>query len=289
MTGSGTYRVFALKYAERDARRAEHFIGGDAHDGPMPMDYFVWAVIGADATWVVDTGFGEYDAARRRRRLLRSAAEALATVGIDAATVTDVILTHLHYDHAGGVGQFPAARFHLQDREMAFATGRHMTRSALNHPFTVDHIAELVRSVHDGRVVFHAGDDELADGLSVHLIGGHTDGLQVVRVRTDRGWLVLASDASHYYENMESGRPFPILYDLGAMVEGWQTLQRLASSPDAVIPGHDPSVLERYPVAWTGPGRHRRPSRPRPGHRLYGSLTALSPAAFSTSLSGPRS
>jgi glyoxylase-like metal-dependent hydrolase (beta-lactamase superfamily II) len=135
---------------------------------------------------------------------------------------------------------------------MSFATGRHMTRPALNHSFTADHIAELVRAVHGGRVVFHAGDDELAGGLSVHLIGGHTDGLQVVRVQTESGWLVLASDATHYYENMDSGRPFPIVYDLGAMGEGWETLRRLASSPDAVIPGHDPAVLERYPAAAPG-------------------------------------
>jgi len=252
MAGPSTYEVYALKYAERDARRPEHFLGGDEHDVPMPMDYFIWAVVGADAMWVVDTGFGEPDAERRRRRLLRSPADALATIGIDASTVTDVILTHVHYDHAGGLAHFPNARFHLQDREMAFATGRHMTRPALNHPFTADHIAQLVHAAHDGRVTFHAGDDELAGGLSIHLVGGHTDGMQVVRVRTAAGGLVLASDATHYYENFETGRPFPIVFDLGAMVEGWETLRRLAAPGGAVIPGHDPAVFERYPAA--GPG-----------------------------------
>jgi glyoxylase-like metal-dependent hydrolase (beta-lactamase superfamily II) len=176
----------------------------------------------------------------------------LATVGVDATGVTDVVLTHLHYDHAGGWDQFPAARFHVQDREMAFATGRHMSRPALNHPFTADHVAELVRAVYAGRVVFHDGDEELAAGLSVHLIGGHTDGLQVVRIETAQGALVLASDASHYYENMETGRPFPIVFDVGAMVEGYETLRRLASTPEAIVPGHDPLVLERYPPAASG-------------------------------------
>ncbi len=252
MTDGGVYQVYALKYAERDARRPEHFLGGDPDDAPMPMDYFVWAVVGPEATWVVDTGFGEPDARRRHRRLVRTPADALATVGIDASTVTDVILTHLHYDHSGGLAHFPAARFHVQDREMAFATGRHMTRQALSHAFTVDHVAELVRAVHDGRVVFHAGDDALDDGLSVHLIGGHTDGLQVVRVRTEGGWLVLASDATHYYENLETGRPFPIVFDVGAMLEGYETLRRLASPGGAVIPGHDPAVLQRYPPAAAG-------------------------------------
>jgi glyoxylase-like metal-dependent hydrolase (beta-lactamase superfamily II) len=247
-----TYDAYAVKYAERDARRPEHFLGGDPHDAPMPMDYFVWAVSGGGRTWVVDTGFGEDDATRRGRRLVRSTTEALATVGVDAASVTDVVLTHLHYDHAGGWDQFPAARFHVQDREMAFATGRHMTRPALNHSFASDHVAELVRAVHAGRVVFHDGDEELAPGLSVHLIGGHTDGLQVVRVETAQGALVLASDASHYYENMETGRPFPIVFDVGAMIEGYDSLRRLASTPEAIVPGHDPLVLARYPPAADG-------------------------------------
>ncbi len=250
--GAGAYRVYAVKYAERDARRPEHFLGGDPHDVPMPMDYFVWAIVGDGSTWVVDTGFGADDAERRRRRLFRSAAEALGLVGVDAGEVADVILTHLHYDHAGGVEHFPTARFHLQDREMAYATGRHMATEVLGHAFTATHVAALVHAVHNRRVVFHAGDDELAPGLSVHLIGGHTDGLQVVRVRTENGWLVLASDATHYYENMESGRPFPIVFDVGAMVQGYDTLRRLAAPGDAIVPGHDPLVLARYPPARPG-------------------------------------
>jgi glyoxylase-like metal-dependent hydrolase (beta-lactamase superfamily II) len=246
------HRVYAVKYAERDARRPEHFLGGDPHDAPMPMDYFVWAVVGERATWVVDTGFGRGDAESRKRNLLRTAADALSAVGVDARQVTDVVLTHLHYDHAGGLEHFPSARFHVQDREMAFATGRHMTEPAQGHGFTSRHIASLVEHVHAGRVVFHAGDDELAPGLSVHLLGGHTDGMQVVRVETERGAMVLASDATHYYENLEAARPFPVVFDVGAMIEGWDTLRRLASSPDAIIPGHDPLVLERYPASAPG-------------------------------------
>jgi glyoxylase-like metal-dependent hydrolase (beta-lactamase superfamily II) len=246
------YQVYAVKYAERDARRPEHFLGGDPHDVPMAMDYFVWVVADGGQTWIVDTGFGEADAERRGRRLIRSTSEALATVGVDAASVTDVVLTHLHYDHAGGCDQFPAARFHLQDREMAYATGRQMTRPVLNQAFTAGHVAELVAAVYAGRVVFHDGDAELAPGLSVHHIGGHTAGLQVVRVQTAQGALVLASDATHYYENMESGRPFPIVFDVGAMLAGYDTLRRLASTPEAIVPGHDPLVLERFPPADPG-------------------------------------
>jgi glyoxylase-like metal-dependent hydrolase (beta-lactamase superfamily II) len=97
-------------------------------------------------------------------------------------------------------------------------------------------------------VRFHDGDAEIFPGVSVHLIGGHTMGLQVVRVRTRRGWLVLASDASHFYANMEQQRPFPIVWSVQDMVDGYRRLRELADSPAHIIPGHDPLVLERYPA-----------------------------------------
>jgi len=246
------YEVYAVKYGERQARRAEHFIGGDRHDVPMPMDYFVWAVVGPERTWVVDTGFSKDDGEARGRTFLRSAADGLALVGVDADTVTDVILTHLHYDHVGGFTQFPRARFHVQDREMAFATGRHMTRPALRHGFTGEQVGALVVEVYRDRVVFHDGDTVLAPGLSVHLIGGHTAGLQAVRVHTRIGWIVLASDAAHYYDHLTQNRPFVTVIDVGAMLEGHDTVRRLADDPAWAVPGHDPAVLRRYPVA--GPG-----------------------------------
>ncbi len=250
---SRLYEVYAIKYAQRDARRPEHFIGGDPHDEPMAMDYFVWAVIhrnptGEDEVWVVDTGFDRADAEARNRQLVRPAAEGLATIGVVADNVEDVILTHLHYDHVGGFGQFPRARYHLQDLEMSFASGRHMRHHAFNHAYTPDHIAAMVHMVFGDRVVFHDGDTELAPGLSIHLVGGHTQGLQVVRVATEIGWVVLASDASHYYENMGAGRPFPIVYNLGDMLDGYQRCNELASDPAYVIPGHDPQVFDRYPA-----------------------------------------
>lgn len=249
MTDPDTYEVFAVKYAERDARRPEHFLGGDPHDVPMSMDYFVWAIVGRDRTIVVDTGFDTLDATARNRRLLRTASEALKLVGVDAAAAPNVVLTHLHYDHVGGFDQFPNARFHLQDREMAFATGRNMLESEYSHAFTARHVAELVMAVHAKRVAFHDGDAELAPGVSVHHIGGHTDGLQAVRVNTAAGPLVLASDATHYYENMEATRPFPIVFDVPAMIAGYDILRSLAGARGVIVPGHDPMVFERHPAA----------------------------------------
>jgi glyoxylase-like metal-dependent hydrolase (beta-lactamase superfamily II) len=242
------YELYAIKYAQHERTASQNFLGGDPHDGPMPMDYFVWLVRGAGRELVVDTGFNAAAAARRNRQLLRPVDRALALLDADAAKVRDVIITHLHYDHVGSLDLFPGATFHLQELEMQYATGRHMGQEALRHAFEVEDVVGMVRNVYAGRVRFHAGDAELFPGISLHLIGGHTKGLQVVRVATRRGWVVLASDASHYYANMGEGRPFPIVYHVGDMVDGWQRLHALADSPEHIIPGHDPAVLARYPA-----------------------------------------
>ena len=245
---SEIFRVFAIKYAHHDRRSPANFIGGDSHDVPMPLDYFVWAVIGETRTFLVDTGFDQEMAAKRGRTITRPIAEGLKAIGVEPASVQDVILTHMHYDHAGNRAMFPQARYHLQDREMAFCTGRCMCHATLNHAFEAADVASMVHRVFDGRVQFHDGDSEITPGLSVHLVGGHTNGLQVVRVRTQQGWLVLASDASHLYANIEQQRPFPIVYNVGDMLEGYSRIRSLADSPQLIVPGHDPDVLRRFPA-----------------------------------------
>jgi glyoxylase-like metal-dependent hydrolase (beta-lactamase superfamily II) len=173
--------------------------------------------------------------------------EALAALGVDATAVDDVVITHLHYDHAGCLDRFPRATFHLQAAEMAFATGPCMCHGAPRAPYTVDHVRAMVRRVYSGRVVFHDGAAEVAPGVEVHRIGGHSRGLQCVRVVTRRGAVVLASDASHFYENFETGKLFPIVDRAEEMLEGFATIRRLAGAPSRVVPGHDPLVTRRYP------------------------------------------
>lgn len=241
------YELLALRYAWRHARRTDLFIGGDPHDAETAMDYFLWVIRGEGRVIVVDTGFNEDMAVKRHRTLIRTPVAALAAVSVDPATVEDVILTHFHNDHIGAFDAFPRARFHVQDEEMAFSTGRYMRHERLSRPVEPDHVCGMVRMVFEGRVSFHDGDEQLVPGISVHRIGGHTAGLQVVRVSTRRGWVVLASDASHYYEHFESMRGFPLVFHVGELFEGYRKLRRLASSDHHIVPGHDPLVMHRYP------------------------------------------
>jgi len=242
------YEVYAIKYAHHMRKASENFIGGDPHDGPMPLDYFVWLIRGGGREVVVDTGFSAAMARKRGRDHLRCPAEALRLLQCDPSSVKDVVITHLHYDHVGNFDLFPAATLHLQDVEMQYATGRHMGEERHRFAYEVEEVVGMVRRVYDKRVHFHDGDEEIAPGISLHLIGGHTMGMQSVRVATRRGWVVLASDASHFYANMEQTRPFPIVFSVDDMVSGYEKLRSLAASPGHVIPGHDPLVMQRYPA-----------------------------------------
>jgi glyoxylase-like metal-dependent hydrolase (beta-lactamase superfamily II) len=252
LTADQTYEIYAVRYARRDARRVDHFLdkaGVQNPDAPMPMDYFVWLVCNSSRAFVVDTGFTEPVGTRRGRTYLHKPAEGLKLLDVDAAAVEDVIVTHMHYDHAGTVSDFPKARLHLQEDELRWVTGSEMFARGARGSFEVDDVLNMVRGLYDERVQLHQGDWEPAPGISVHLIGGHTPGIQVVRVNTRRGAVVLASDTTHYYENMETGKPFVTTHDAAKVLAGFQTLHKLADSPQHIVPGHDPLVMQRYPAA----------------------------------------
>jgi glyoxylase-like metal-dependent hydrolase (beta-lactamase superfamily II) len=242
------YEVFAIKYAEREARRADHFIGGDPHDGPMPMDYFVWVAVSAERAVVLDVGFTAEVAQKRGRRHLRCPIEALSLVGVDKDAVEDVVLTHMHYDHVGNFDRFANARFHLQEIELQYTTGRYMRFPFLARAFEIEDVVGLVRLNFAQRVMLHTGPVDLFPGITLHPVGGHTPGMQFARVHTRRGWVVLASDVTHYYENFETGRPFTAAFHIGQMLEAYDALRAAAPSPQHIVPGHDPLVLRRYPA-----------------------------------------
>ena len=116
-----TYEIYAVRYAHHHRLARESFLAADPHDdSPMPLDYFVWAIVGENRTLILDTGFDEAMAKKRKREFLRAPRDGLLAIGVDPATVGDVIISHMHYDHAGNRDLFPNATYHLQDREMAF-------------------------------------------------------------------------------------------------------------------------------------------------------------------------
>ncbi len=238
------YRIYAVRYAHRKCTTSECFYG-DYRAAPMAMDYFVWALTNSTETVVVDLGFTEPVGTRRGRQFLRSPEKGLAEIGVDTTSVKHVIVSHFHYDHVGNYALFPNATFYVQDSEMAFYTGRHASLGAFRHSIEVDDLCALIRLNYEGRLSFVDGAREIVPGISVHHVGGHTAGMQIVSVAHARGQAVVASDAAHYYRNFEERIPFNTLQDLPRMYGAFDKIRDLASSPDLVLPGHDPLVLER--------------------------------------------
>lgn len=244
---SGIYEVYAVEYAHMEREAGLNYIFADPHDSPNPMKYFVWVMKNEERTILLDIGFDHEHAKARGRTIVRHPVEGLAAMGVDAAEIETIILSHMHYDHAGTVSSFPKAEFILQEEEMHYCTGRDMGYAACRMPFDVDNVTDIVRANFAERVRFVKGDKEIAPGVSVHLVGGHSRGLQVVRVETPVGPMVLASDATHYYDNITLRNPFPIVADLGDMCAAYDRLFELGAPPERVIPGHDPLVVNHYP------------------------------------------
>ncbi|WP_409464983.1 N-acyl homoserine lactonase family protein [Amycolatopsis sp. GA6-003] len=255
VSGSPAYEVFALRYASHYGRSsADNFLGEDPlHGSEMPLDFFVWLIRGNGRTVLVDTGFTPETAVRRRRHYHTHPVDLLARLGVAPEDVSDVIVTHLHYDHAGNISAFPGARIHLQTAEMQFCTGPDMRHQLLRKNYEPADVGTAVQSLYEGRLHFADGEKEIAPGISVHLCGGHTRGLQFVTVATARGELLLASDAVHYYENFRRNIPYPSFADLGEYLDGYSRIAARTSALDRVIPGHDPLVLTAFPPSPASP------------------------------------
>jgi glyoxylase-like metal-dependent hydrolase (beta-lactamase superfamily II) len=242
------YQVYAMRFGSVPGRRVhENFLRRDMHDGPMPLDFYVWIVRNAYRVVLVDTGFAKRAAEMRNWGMDFDPIDALPRLGIDPDAIGDVVISHLHVDHAGNLGRFAKAKFHVQTAEAAFATGPCMCEPHLRMPFDVEDVVQLVRHTYADRVKYHQGDGEVAPGVSVHFVPGHTSGMQAVRVMTARGPVVLASDSSHMYANVMRRSPFSLTVDAIATLSSYDRLHALAGSYTRIVPGHDPKVRELYP------------------------------------------
>ncbi|WP_433602320.1 N-acyl homoserine lactonase family protein [Nocardia sp. CA-135953] len=231
-----------------ERRTQDNFLVPGDRCGHSDIDFIVWVAARDGDVVVVDTGFSPQAGRRRGRELELGPGQAVELLGFRRSDVRAVVLSHLHFDHAGNLGDFPDARIVVQGAEMGYVTGSAMRHRRLSHFYEPDDVAELIRLLFAGRVDVVDGHHEVLPGIQVELIGGHTRGSQVVAVDTARGRVVLAADAIHFAENLHDANPFPAMVDVEGVLDGFATIRRLADSPDHVIPGHDPKLFEQYPL-----------------------------------------
>lgn len=240
------YQLYSVRLGSTDRPARDNFLNGPERSGTMRMDFNMWIAVGEDRTVVFDTGFSRAAGERRGRILERTPAEAVASLNVEPATVTDVVITHLHYDHAGNVNDFPQAQIWVQKSELRYACGPSMRHSALNHFFEREDINTMIGHLFDGNLRIIDGDVQLAAGIDLFKVGGHTPGLQIASIATARGNVVVASDALHYYENLDLRNPFPGIVNVAEMMDGYDKLVDVALSSKHIIAGHDPLVAEWF-------------------------------------------
>jgi glyoxylase-like metal-dependent hydrolase (beta-lactamase superfamily II) len=246
------WEVYALRWALDPARRVAQSFLGSAEEGTLRFAYHAFLLRGPSGLVVMDTAADAARTARFGKQDFHALPDALAALGHAAEEVRTVIQTHLHWDHAGQPGLFGNAQFHLQGRELAYVNGPAMRHAVLRAGYETADIAAATALLHGGRMALHAGEVALAPGLTLHHVGGHTDGLQVARVRTRRGWMCLATDAVALRANLDRRLPFPSLFHVGAALEAFDAVLALADAPALVIPGHDPWVVDAHAPAAPG-------------------------------------
>lgn len=214
----------------------------------IDFTYSFWVLLAGSDVTLIDTGFPEAVAAKRGIAFERTAAQALHELDISADDVTTIILSHLHFDHAGGLSAFPRARIYLQAADLAFYTGEFMRFPLCASATERTDVDALLRAKGEGRLELLTGDTHLPSGVELLHIGGHTPGMQAIAIAcndSDRR-VVLASDAAHLYANLEKQIPFPVLHDVPTSCVAFERLSALAEAA-TVVPGHDGAVMDAFP------------------------------------------
>ncbi len=218
--------------------------------------YFVWVLRTPEGPIVVDTGF-----THRLGKLkgvpvdqMRTRDELLETAGVDPAAVSTVVLTHLHWDHFDLEGLFPKATFVVQRRELEFWTG-YGAAERWHRRFLSDCFEDDIGTLRAGnRLRIVDGAVELADGIGLERVGGHSPGMQIVTVRTAGGPFVLANDALTCYRNLREWAP-PAIH-LGSIAECLEAMERIRTlaggDENRICPGHDGEVWQRFPEVKPG-------------------------------------
>ena len=247
------YDVHAVRFATIPGFRASSLIADADPARRIDIAMMVWVLRSAGRVVLVDSGFyrDKFMPQWKPSEFTRPSDAVKAGLGIDPAQVTDVIITHVHWDHLDGADLFPRAKVWIQREEYDYYVGP--GGEVRNRGIDPDDAPMLASFQTAGRLQLIDGDDrEILPGIRVYTGGKHTFASQYVGASTRAGTVVLASDNAYLFENLEKGIAIAQTLDRKANVAAQQRMLTLAFSPKLVIPGHDPAVLTRFPTVKPG-------------------------------------
>ena len=244
------YEVYAVRYATLANFRVSGLIAGADPSRRMDIAMMIWVLKGIDGrVAIVDSGFhrDQYFKQFAVKDFVRPS-EAIAPLGMKPDDVTDIFLTHAHWDHAGGIDLFPNARVWLQKDEFEYYTGQAWQQTNTHGGIDPEDMIELVRRNTRGKLsLVHGDDDTTISGITFGVGGKHTWQSQFIVVHGVRQHeVVLASDNMYLYENLDTHKPIAQTLDAVSNLRTQDRMKSLASDPRFLIPGHDPAVFEKF-------------------------------------------
>ena len=245
--GSDTmYRIIPLKIGECTCRGPLACFLSDWDQSPL-FYYYCWLLRGSENNILVDTGFDLSEARRFMPDMQQADHEALlpqlAKQGLSAGDIDTVIITHVHFDHCSSLlERFDHADIVLQQSELAY----HLDPP---HPwfsqFTLTPLLRKINTQWKPRLRLVEGEAKIAAGVTVFHVGGHTAGLQCVKVQTAEGPAVITSDVVFTYQNLQRDVPVGFAVNLEQCYRAMARIRR-EFRPELIIPSHDPLVMQRW-------------------------------------------
>ena len=246
---AATYEVYAVRFATLANFPVASLVAGADRSRRMDIAMMVWVLKGAGRVALVDSGFHREQYFRQFtvKDYVRPP-DALAPLGIRADDVTDILLTHMHWDHAGGIDLFPSARVWIQKDEYGYYAGDAWQSRTTHGGIDPDDVIEIVRRNTQGKVSFVNGDDDMQlPGIRFGVGGRHTWASQFVAAAARAHTVVLASDNMYLYENLDAHAPIAQTLDAASNLRTQDRMRSLAGDARLLVPGHDPAVFDRFP------------------------------------------
>ena len=247
-SGKPEYTVDAIRYGTIVDFPVRGLVAGADPSRKMDIAMIVWLVRGNGRIILVDSGFYRDQFFKQWKiRDFKKPSEAVAAAGVKPDEVTDVVVTHMHWDHADGADLFPKARIWIQRDEYTYYTGEAWHGKRTHGGIDPDDVRSYVQMNMDGRLSFVEGDNqEIIPGITCYIGGKHTYASQFVTVNTAEGTVVLASDNVYLYENLAKHVPIAATLDADSNLKAQDRMRQLAAKPSFIIPGHDPAIFERF-------------------------------------------
>ncbi len=246
------YEIYAIEYEKTDWRPlvSEIAVGATAKD-TLQGNMTIWLLKGDNGKKIlVDAGFVH----QNPHKNYTTPDAVLQKMGLKPEDITDIVLTHPHWDHIGGIHLFPNAMVWLQEADFNYFVGTAWQPKGFADGFDKKDVLKIVQKNLDGKLTLVKGDSiEIMPGIRVFIGSKHTYESQYVLVNGTSGKTIIASDNIWFYANLKYLLPIPhYTFDPVAYVNQMKRMKTLVSDVNLIIPGHDADVFKRFPKVTEG-------------------------------------